>query len=253
MLAMLVGVQQQREERAAHPLMAQADQMLPLLEPLRQGQSPTAEMVKQADGTVLGPLMQALLDAQRQRQQALVAYQTQIEAVALGAWLTPGNLAHAPGRAQVRLRLNDLRAALDALVKRDLAVQTRLDESLLAWASQIPDLGDSTLRHDLVASTGSTANAMSTFFRVEHEIVAKVESLLVKLDTVGAGVSLEGGASQDLVFAHQEDLAFYQAALTDLNELGRREQQWLVAAEKASGQHARQVGDLIMATLDGAD
>jgi hypothetical protein len=253
MLALVVGLQQTHRARRSSPLLAQAQQLMPLLAPLRRGETPTPFMVKQAEGTVLGPLLQALLDAQRQRQSALMAYQTQIESISLGTWLTPTNLATAKGRALVRMRLDDLRAALDGLVRRDATVQGRLDEALLDWTQQFRSEDDAAWRHQLLASTASTAKAMSTFFKVEQDIVVKVDALLARLDQAGAGVTLEAKPAQDLVFARQEDLAFYQAALSELNELGQREQQWLVAAEKAGGQHARQVGDLITATIDKPD
>ncbi len=253
-LALVVDLQQTRQARDANPLVAQAHQMAPLLKQLRQGHAPSPELVQHAQGTVLAPLMQSLLDADRQRRQALMAYQTQVEAVALGNWLVPANLVSKTGRAQVRQHLDDLRAALDGLVRRDAAVHARLDEALLDWSQQIPAAKNSPWRHELLASTGATAKAMSTFFKVEQDIVSKVESLLTRLDRAGPGVSLEGGpSSQELVFVNRDDLAFYQATLNDLNELGHQEQQWLVAAEQASGHHARQVGDLLTATLNGVD
>lgn len=253
-LALVVNLQQTRQAREANPLMAQAHQMAPLLQQLRQGKSPSPEMAQHAQGTLLAPLMQSLLDADRQRQQALMAYQTQVEAVALGSWLVPANLVSNTGRAQVRQHLDDLRAALDGLVRRDAAVHARLDEALLDWSQQIPASAGASWRHELLSSTGATAKAMSTFFKVEQDIVNKVDALLTRLDHASAGVSLEGSApSQELVFVNRDDLAFYQTALSDLNELGRKEQQWLVAAEQASGQHARKVGDLLTATLDHAD
>jgi hypothetical protein len=211
------------------------------------------ELVRQAEGTVLANLVQALLDAQRQRQQALQAYQTQVETIALGTVLTPANLVTVKGRALVRARLDELRSSLDGLVRRDSVVQGRLDEALQQWANQIPGPAEANWRHDLVASTGSTARAMSTFFRVEQDIVLKVETLLARIESVGTGVTLEVQGAPDLVFAKPADLAFYQTSLKDLDELGSQEQRWLLAAEKASGIHARKVGDLITATLDHPD
>jgi hypothetical protein len=253
LLALLVGWQQERRARESNPLVAQAQQMQPLLKALQDGQPLSAEVVQIGQGTVLVPLVQALVDAQRQRQQALRAYQTQVETISLGSALTPPNLVNPKGRALVRARLDELRSSLDGLVRRDAVVQTRLDEALQQWANQIPGPSDARWRHELVASTGSTARAMSTFFRTEQDIVLKVDTLLARLDAVGAGVTLETQGVPDLIFAKKEDLAFYQASLKDLNDLGEQEQRWLVAAEQASGLHAQKVGDLIMATLGAAD
>jgi hypothetical protein len=253
LLALLVGWQQAQRARQSNPLVAQAQQMQPLLKALQSGQPLTVDLVQQGEGTVLVPLVQALLDAQRQRQQALQAYQTQVETISLGTAMTPGNLVSAKGRSLVRARLDELRSALDALVRRDAAVQTRLDEALQQWANQIPGPGEARWRHDLVASSGSTARAMSSFFRTEQEIVLKVETLLARLDAVGDGVTLEAQGVPDLIFGKKEDLAFYQAALKDLNDLGAQEQRGLLAAEKASGLHAQRVGALITATLGAAD
>ena len=252
-LALVIGLQKARLAWEANPLWSHAHQVAPLIAQLRQGHAPSPDMVKQAEGTVLANLLQTLVDADRQRRQALLAYQTQVEAVALGSWLTPAKLVNVQGRAQVKLRLDELRAALDELVRRDAAVQSRLDEALLAWLQQWPGLQEWPWRRDLLASTGSTAQATAAFCRVEQDLVTRVEALLGQLNHVGRGVTLEGSAAtQELVFARQDDLAFYRATLSDLNDLGHREQQGLVAAEQASGQHARELGDLLAAALEQA-
>lgn len=56
--------------------------------------------------------MRALIDASRQRQQALQAYQAQVEVVSLGDWLTPSHLASSRGRDALRHRLVQLEGPL---------------------------------------------------------------------------------------------------------------------------------------------
>jgi hypothetical protein len=248
-LSLLIWVTRHPDgDRAAH-LAKDIRSLEPMLIELRQGKAPTPEMVAQSETTTLAPLMHALLDAQRQREQALAAYQAQIESVALGDWLTPANLVSGAGRATVRLRLAQLQGALDSLIRRDGAVQSRLDEATAGWLKQTPSWGDEAWRRQLLSASAPTAETMTSFFRVEHDIVARVEDLLDHLDKVGNQVTLENGAQQELVFSTEADLSRYRATLVALGDLGRSEQQWLSSAQKAGGQHARRVADLLLASV----
>lgn len=218
------------------------ERMAPVVSQLSAGQVPDAEMLKQADGSALAPLLQAMLEASRQRQQALQTYQTQIEAVGLGEGLTPSTLVVPSGRHSVRQKLDQLRIALDDLARQSATIQSRLDDSLTQWLAQTPGWDEPGRRKALLDTTIGAQTSMEAFFAVERGIVEQVEGLLAHLDKVGAGVMLENGAQQELVFSKSADLAFYRATLLKLGELGRQEQQLLAQAQQVGGQHARQVG-----------
>lgn len=224
----------------------------PVLVQLRQGSAPTPEMMAAAQNSTLAPLLSAMADAHRQRQQALTAYQTQIESVALGDWLTPANLISAPGRATVRQRLVQLQSALEGLIRRDAAVQSRLDDAISGWLQEAPSWGDAAWRRQLLSSSAVTAQTMTAFFKVERDIMTRVDDLLQHLDRLGNQVTLENGAQQELVFASEAELGHYRATLASLGDLGRREQELLLQAQQSSGQHARRVGELLLASVTNA-
>lgn len=246
-LSALVWMRQASGEGRSVALQRDLQRLEPVVSKLRAGQAPTPEMVRDTDRSALAPLMQAMVDASRQRRQALMAYQAQIESAGLGSALTPANLALPSGRVSVRQSLAQLQGALDALSQQDAAVQSRLDDAVRQWLGDAPQWGDAAKRQALVTASAGTSRTMAEFFKVERDIVAQVESLLSYLDKIGPGVGLEGtGAQQELVFSKAADLAFYRSALMQLGYLGRHEQELLVQAQQASGAHAKQVGELLV-------
>ncbi|RZL10741.1 MAG: hypothetical protein EOP40_05355 [Rubrivivax sp.] len=249
MLSALIWMRQDVTHGRAQALEDDLQRLAPLVARLRAGEAPTADVARQADHTLVAPLMHAMAEASRMRQQSLVAYQAQIVSAGLGEALTPGNLAMPAGRVSVRQTLNQLEAALQALATQDAAVQARLDASVQQWLRDVPQWGDPSARQSLAQSTASTAGTMATFFQTERDIVAQVLALLSYLDKIDKGVMLEGsGASQQLVFSKAADLEFYRSALMQLGYLGRHEQESLSKALQASGVHARRVGDLLAAS-----
>ena len=247
-LSALLWVTQGSPEARHLALERDLERLAPVVSQLSAGRSPDAEMLKQVDDSALAPLMQALSDASRQRQQALQTYQTQIEAVGLGEGLTPSTLVVPSGRHSVRQKLDQLRTALNDLDRQSTAIQTRLDDSLTQWLVQAPGWNEPERRKALLETSGGAQATMKAFFEVEQGIVAQVEGLLAHLDKVGSGVALENGAQQELVFSKSADLAFYRATLLKLGDLGRQEQQLLAQAQQAGGQHARQVGHWLTAS-----
>lgn len=250
-LAVLLLWRQTSDQSKVHALERDLQRLEPVLVKLRAGEAPTPDMVRETDRTVLAPLVQAMADASRQRTQALMAYQAQIESAGLGEALTPAKLALPSGRVSVRQSLGQLQAALDALVSQNAAVQARLDESIRQWLLDAPHWGSEPRRKALVDASMAIQETMQSFFKVERDIVTEVEGLLTHLDKVGAGVGLDGsGAQQELVFSKAADLAFYRSALLQLGYLGRHEQELLAQAQHVSGTHARQVGDLLVTSAD---
>lgn len=247
-LSALLWITQGSPEARHRALERDLERLAPVVSELSSGRVPDADMLRQVDDSALAPLMQGLLDASRRRQQALQTYQTQIEAVGLGEGLTPSTLVVPSGRHSVRQKLNQLRTALDDLARQNATIQTRLDESLAQWLAQAPGWDEPEQRKALLNTSAGTQTTMDAFFEVERGIVAQVDGLLVHLDKVGAGVTLENGAQQELVFSKSADLAFYRATLLKLGELGRQEQQLLAQAQQTGGQHARQVGHWLTAS-----
>lgn len=242
-----------------HPGGAQGDLLTrdleragPLMAQLQAGQEPSPELMAGMGRSGLTVLLQALSEASRQRRQALVAYQAQIEAVALGEGLTPAHLADPAGRMMVRQKLGELRQALDGLARQDAHIQKSLDAAVATWLKDTPHWGDEGLRQSLLSSSRMASAAMGGFFKVEGDIVSQVEGLLAHLDTVGPGVTMEASPQPELVFAKASDLMFYRQTLSQLGDLGRREQQLLADAQRAGGVHAKRVGELLTASLDVA-
>jgi hypothetical protein len=223
----------------------------PVLLQLHRGELPSPENLDKTRTGEFEPLMRALMDAARQRQQALEAYQSQVEAVSLGDWLTPANLASSKGRQGLRLRLHDLDLALESLIKRDASVQSHLDEALSEWlATQPASVRADQARRRLLQASTPAAHVMTSFFKVERDIVAQVSSLLVHLDKPEVHLALETQPQAELVFRRAEDLAFYREALTKLSVLGDRETQLIDAAHKAPEQQAKLVGAWLVARSD---
>jgi len=249
LLSALLWLERDPEAGRAEALVQDLHRLEPMLARLKQGETPDAAMLAQSKDTALAPLVVALADAHRQRQQALRAYQAQIESVGLGDWLTPENLASADGRQRIRQRLVQLEVALEALMRQDGDVQSRLDESVARWLQDSPSQwGSEPWRRDLLAASAGAAQVMSRFFGVERDLVARVRDLLTHLDGIADSVALENGEQQELVFAREADLERYRDTLMKLGELGRREADLLAQAQQVGGQHARRVGDLLLAS-----
>lgn len=247
-LSALLWATQGSPEARHRVLERDLERLAPIVSELSSGKAPDAEMMQRVDDSALAPLFQALLDASRRRQQALQAYQTQIEAVGLGDGLTPSTLVVPSGRHSVRQKLGQLRTALDDLARQNTAIQTGLDESLAQWLVQAPGWDEPERRQSLLNTSAGAQATMEAFFEVERGIVAQVDGLLAHLDKVGSGVTLENGAQQELVFSKSADLGFYRATLLKLGELGRQEHQLLAQAHQTAGQHARQVGHWLTAS-----
>jgi hypothetical protein len=223
----------------------------PVLLQLHRGELPSPENLDKSRTGEFEPLMRALIDAARQRQQALEAYQSQVEAVSLGDWLTPANLASPKGRQGLRVRLHDLDVALESLIKRDASVQSHLDEALSEWlAAQPASVRADQARRRLLQASTPAAHVMTSFFKVERDIVAQVAALLGHLDKPEVHLALETQPQAELVFRRAEDLAFYREALTKLSVLGDRETQLIDAAHKAPEQQAKLVGAWLVARSD---
>jgi hypothetical protein len=246
-LSALLWVTQGSPEARHRALERDLERLAPIVSELSSGMVPDAEMLQRVDDSGLAPLLQALMDASRRRQQALQAYQTQIEAVGLGDGLTPSTLVVPSGRHSVRQKLDQLRTALDDLNRQNIAIQSRLDESLAQWLAQAPGWDEPERRQALLHTSAGAQSTMEAFFEVERGIVAQVDGLLAHLDKVGSGVTLENGVQQELVFSKSADLGFYRATLLKLGELGRQEQQLLAQAQQTGGQHARQVAHWLTA------
>jgi hypothetical protein len=221
----------------------------PLLQRLQQGQGLSPESVAQADATSLAPLMHALLDAQRQRQQALLAFQAQVESAGLGVGLTPANLASVVGRAAARQRLGQMQAALDGLERGEGAVQSRLSDAVLRWVSQVPLWADETRRQQVLSAALPARQTMKDFFGIEQAIIHQVRDMLDHLDRVGSRVTLEPGPQPELVFISEAELAPYRATLATLGDLGRREQESLAQAQQVSSEHARRLSEVLLASV----
>lgn len=248
MLSALIWMRQDATLGRVQALESDLQRLAPVLSRMRAGEAPTAETAREADDTMLAPLVNAMAEASRLRQQSLVAYQAQIVSAGLGEALTPANLAMPAGRVSVRQTLTQLEAALQALATHDAAVQTRLDAAVQQWLRDTPQWGDAASRQNLTQASAATTSAMTAFFQTERDIVAQVLALLAYLDQVAKGVTLEGtGTSQQLVFNKAADLEFYRSALMQLGYLGRHEQESLAKALQASGAHARAVGNLLAA------
>lgn len=247
-LSALLWVTQGSPEARHRALERDLERLAPIVSELSSGMVPDAEMLQRVDDSGLAPLLQALMDASRRRQQALQTYQTQIEAVGLGDGLTPSTLVVPSGRHSVRQKLGQLRTALDDLARQNTTIQNRLDESLAQWLVQAPGWDEPERRQSLLNTSAGVQATMEAFFEVERGIVAQVDGLLAHLDKVGSGVTLENGAQQELVFSKSADLGFYRATLLKLGELGRQEQQLLAQAQQTAGQHARQVGHWLTAS-----
>lgn len=246
-LSALLWVTQGSPEARHRALERDLERLAPIVSELSSGMVPDAEMLQRVDDSGLAPLLQALMDASRRRQQALQTYQTQIEAVDLGDGLTPSTLVVPSGRHSVGQKLDQLRTALDDLNRQNIAIQSRLDESLVQWLAQAPGWDEPERRQALLHTSAGAQSTMEAFFEVERGIVAQVDGLLAHLDKVGSGVTLENGVQQELVFSKSADLGFYRATLLKLGELGRQEQQLLAQAQQTGGQHARQVAHWLTA------
>src|SRR6218665_981236 len=72
MLWVTQGSPEARHRALAHDL----QRLAPVVAALSAGHAPDADMLRQVDDSALAPLVQALMDASRQRQQALQTYQT---------------------------------------------------------------------------------------------------------------------------------------------------------------------------------
>ncbi|MFY9478193.1 MAG: hypothetical protein WAQ08_11125 [Aquabacterium sp.] len=247
-LSALLWVSQGSPDARHRALERDLERLAPVVENLSAGREPDARMLEEVSDSALAPLLQALIDASRQRRQALLTYQTQIEAVGLGEGLQPSTLVVPAGRHSVRQKLTQLNTALDDLARQDQLIQSRLDEALGQWLQQVPGWDDEERRKTLLATSADTTQTMTAFFEVERGIVRQVEALLTHLDKVGKGVALENGAQQELVFSKAADLNYYRAALLALGDLGRREQQLLAQAQQSAGQHARLVGHWLTAS-----
>lgn len=222
--------------------------LAPTLSRMRAGELPSPDAVRALEASLLTPMLRAMAEAGDERRQALVTYQNQIETAGLAESLTPANLALPVGRTSVRQSLARLQQALAVLVKQDVMVQARLDYAIQRWLQESPQWGSEEQRTALLRAASTTAMAMNDFFKVERDIVAQVEDLLVHLDRVGTGVGLEGaGGQQELVFNEAHDLAYYRSALLQLGYLGRQELELLKQAQGASSLHAKRVGELLTA------
>lgn len=246
-LSALLWVSQGSPEARHRALERDLERLAPVVSALSSGKSPDADMLRQVDDSALAPLLQALMEASRQRQQALQTYQTQIEAVGLGEGLTPSTLVVPAGRHSVRQKLDQLNTALDDLARQNEAIRQRLDDTLARWLQDAPGWDAPERRKALLETSSDADHTMTAFFDVERGIVAQVNDLLAYLDKVGKGVVLDNGQQQELVFSKAGDLAYYRAALLKLGDLGRREQQLLAQAQQAGGLHARQLGHWLTA------
>jgi hypothetical protein len=247
-LSGLLWVSQGSPQARHRALQEDLQRLAPLVENLSGGREPDARMLEEAGDSALAPLLQALIDASRQRRQALLTYQTQIEAVGLGEGLQPSTLVVPAGRHSVRQKLAQLNTALDDLARQDQLIHSRLDDALSQWLQQAAGWDDDERRKTLLTTSADTTQTMTAFFDVERGIVRQVEALLSHLDKVGKGVALENGAQQELVFSKAADLNYYRAALLALGDLGRREQQLLAQAQQSGGQQARLVGRWLTAS-----
>jgi hypothetical protein len=223
----------------------------PVLLRLHRGELPTGETLAQTRTGEFEPLMRALIDASQQRQQALEAYQAQVEVVSLGDWLTPGQLASPDGREALRHRLKQLEGALNALIKRESAVQTQLSEGMSVWLSRQPDAVQADgAQNRLLQASRPASHVMTSFFKVERDIVIRVAALLDRLDRPDVRVSVELQPQPELVFQRREDLDHYRQVLSELSALGEREMQLIEAARKAPEQQAKLVGAWLVASAD---
>ena len=247
-LSALLWVSQGSADARHRALERDLQRLAPVVQALSAGHAPDARMLGEVGDTALAPLMQALIDASRQRKQALQTYQTQIEAVGLGEGMVPSTLVLPTGRHSVRQKLAQLNTALDDLARQDQQIQSQLDDALRQWLQQAPAWDNDERRKALLATSSDAAQTMHAFFGVEHDIVTQVDALLTYLDKVGKGVALENGAQQELVFARAADLDYYRATLLKLGDLGRREQHLLAQAQQSGGQHARQLGQWLTAS-----
>lgn len=248
-LSALLWVSQGSPEARHRALERDLERLAPVVSDLSAGRAPDAEMLRQVDDSTLAPLLQALVDASRQRQQALQTYQTQIEAVGLGDGLLPSTLVVPAGRHSVRQKLDQLNTALDDLARQNQSIQARLDQAMGHWLQEAPGWDEPERRKALLETSSDTDHTMTAFFDVERGIVAQVNELLAYLDKVGKGVVLDNGDQQELVFTKAADLAYYRAALLKLGDLGRREQQLLAQAQQIGGVQARHLGQWLHASL----
>ncbi len=251
LLSVLLWLHQDSPDDASLAFTAQLSRLEPVLLKLHRGELPSVEMLDETQTGEFEPLIRSLMDASRQRQQALDAYQAQVESVGLGDWLTPANLATGKGRHAIRARLTQLDGALGELIKRDSVVQARLDEGLAAWLVKQPaevQADDARLR--LLQASTPASHVMTSFFKVERDIIAQVALMLDRLDAPGVGVQLEVHPQPELVFRKPEDLAQYRQSLNTLSALGDRELQLVEAARKAPEQQAKLVGAWLVARAD---
>jgi len=251
LLSTLLWVKQGSPDDETQAFSTELARTEPVLLQLHRGELPTADALDQTRAGEFEPLMRALIDASRQRQQALQAYQAQVEVVSLGDWLTPGHLASSRGREALRHRLGQLEGALDELIKREAVVQSQLNEGMSAWLSRQPGAvqADGALGRLLQASRPAS-HVMTSFFKVERDIVIRVADLLDRLDQPEVRVSVELQPQPELVFQREEDLAHYRRVLGELSALGEREMQLIDAARRAPEQQAKLVGAWLVASTD---
>lgn len=251
LLSTLLWVKQGSPDDETQAFSTELARIEPVLLQLHRGELPTADTLDQTRAGEFEPLMRALIDASRQRQQALQAYQAQVEVVSLGDWLTPGHLASSRGREALRHRLGQLEGALDELIKREAVVQSQLNEGMSAWLSRQPGAvqADGALGRLLQASRPAS-HVMTSFFKVERDIVIRVADLLDRLDQPEVRVSVELQPQPELVFQREEDLAHYRRVLGELSALGEREMQLIDAARRAPEQQAKLVGAWLVASTD---
>ncbi len=251
LLSVLLWWRQGSPDDANQAFSEQLARLEPVLLRLHQGELPSDELLDQNSAGEFQPLIQALVDAARQRDQALGAYQAQVEVIALGDWLTPPNLVSSKGRMAIRQRLVQLDQALEALIRQDASVQAHLDEGLSTWLRDQPEAirADDARRRLLQASTPAS-HVMTSFFKVERDIIAQVAGLLDLLEAQGAAVTLETQPQPELVFRDESHLAQYRQTLMKLSQLGDREAQLMDAARHAPEQQAKLVGAWLVATSD---
>jgi len=253
LLSVLLWWRQGSPDDANQAFSEQLARLEPVLLHLHKGELPSDELLDRTQAAEFQPLIQALVDAARQRDQALGAYQAQVEVIALGDWLTPPHLISTKGRSAIRQRLVQLDQALEDLIRQDASVQAHLDESLSVWLRAQPEAirADDARRRLLQASTPAS-HVMTSFFKVERDIIAQVAGMLDLLEAQGTAVSLEMQPQPDLVFQDEAHLNQYRQGLMKLGQLGDREAQLMDAARHAPEQQAKLVGAWLVATSDVA-
>jgi hypothetical protein len=233
---------------------AASAQLAEPLTKLRAGQVPMADP---AMAPQWAPLWTALAELQRQRMQALVAYEAQISQAAVSVWMAPEQLIKVEGRAELDKRLALLDNALREWTQSEVSIQNEFDDAFQAWLLQAPAWLPPPARQRMLDASAEATKVLNVYVKTEQALLIQIRHLSEHMASLEGRVSLANasgtpstsGQPQELMFDKEADLNRYRSSVSRLAELAQQEQSQMARIKQIDEAHLKQLAQTLASVV----